>query len=336
MSQPILAAERLTVGYRSGRAAPKAVLADLTLRLNSGALVCLIGRNGAGKSTLMRTLAAVQKPLAGKVCVGAEDIHRLPISRLARLISVVLTERTQNSLLSVYEVAALGRLPYTDWTGRLSPHDQAMVAWALESVGALPLAERPISELSDGERQKVMIARALAQETPLIFLDEPTAFLDLPRRVEMMALLRRLAHATKRAVLLSTHDLDLALRSADRVWLLEGDGALHDGAPEDLVLNGAFARTFAAEGVAFEAASGTFKLCADVRGTLHVQGEGLRALWTRRALERVGFMVSDTPNGTPSLHVDGQGWHWQGVRYESVAALVAALTDSDAKSADLR
>lgn len=328
MSQPILAAERLTVGYRSGRAALKTVLSDLTLTLNGGALTCLIGRNGVGKSTLMRTLAAVQKPLSGKVYVGAEDVHCLPISRLARLISIVLTERTQNNLLSAYEVAALGRLPYTDWTGRLSSYDQAVVAWALESVDALPLAERPISELSDGERQKVMIARALAQQTPLIFLDEPTAFLDLPRRVEMMALLRRLAHATQRAVLLSTHDLDLALRSADRIWLLDGAGALHDGAPEDLVLNGAFARTFAAEGVAFEAVSGTFKLCVEVRGVLHVQGEGLRALWTRRALERIGFMVSDTADDVPSLHVDEQGWHWQGIRYESVAALAAALTAS--------
>ncbi|MFN7211153.1 MAG: ABC transporter ATP-binding protein [Aggregatilineales bacterium] len=329
MSQTVLTAQGLSVGYRAGRGAPKVVLRDLTLALERGTLVCLIGQNGAGKSTLMRTLAAVQKPLAGTVYIGAEDVHRLPISRLARLISIVLTERAQTSLLSVYEVAALGRLPYTDWTGRLSEADRAAVDWALEAVGASDLAARPISELSDGERQKVMIGRALAQGTPLIFLDEPTAFLDLPRRVEIMALLRRLAHRTGRAVLLSTHDLDLALRSADCIWLLDGAGRLQVGAPEDLVLNGAFARTFAREGVAFDAHSGAFKLCGEVRGALSVQGTGLGAFWTGRALERAGFVVA--AGAAESVEVLETGWLWRGARYESLAALIAALR----KSADL-
>ncbi|MFQ3535143.1 MAG: ABC transporter ATP-binding protein [Aggregatilineales bacterium] len=328
MSPIVLTAQGLSVGYWTGRSAPKIVLRDLSLTLERGALVCLIGQNGAGKSTLMRTLAAVQKPLSGSVHVGAEDVHRLPISRLARLISIVLTERAQTSLLSAYEVAALGRLPYTDWTGRLSDVDRAIVEWALEAVGASALAERPISELSDGERQKVMIGRALAQETPLIFLDEPTAFLDLPRRVEIMALLRRLAHRTGRAVLLSTHDLDLALRSADCIWLLDGDGKLQAGAPEDLVLNGAFGRTFASEGVAFDAHSGTFKLCAEIRGVLHVQGTGLRAFWAQRALERAGFVVAE--QAAEAVQAIEDAWLWRGVRYSSLRALVAALKETDA------
>ncbi|PJF31171.1 MAG: ABC transporter ATP-binding protein [Candidatus Thermofonsia Clade 1 bacterium] len=330
MSQIVLTAQKLSVGYRAGRGAPKVVLCDLTLQLERGTLVCLIGQNGAGKSTLMRTLAAVQKPLSGKVYIGAEDVHQLPISRLARLISVVLTERAQTSLLSAYEVVSLGRLPYTDWTGRLSEADRAVVDWALEAVGATALTERPISELSDGERQKVMIGRALAQETPLIFLDEPTAFLDLPRRVEIMALLRRLAHQTGRAVLLSTHDLDLALRSADRIWLLDNDGKLHAGAPEDLVLSGAFARTFASSGVAFDAHSGTFKLCTEIRGALCVHGTGLRALWAQRALERAGFIVAE--GAAETIEVSEAAWLWRGVRYESLERLIAALRD---ESADL-
>lgn len=331
MSQTVLTAQALSVGYRAGRGAPKVVLRDLTLRLERGMLVCLIGQNGAGKSTLMRTLAAVQKPLSGKVYIGAEDVHQLPISRLARLISIVLTERAQTSLLSAYEVVSLGRLPYTDWTGRLSEADRAVVDWALEAVGASALATRPISELSDGERQKVMIGRALAQETPLIFLDEPTAFLDLPRRVEIMALLRRLAHQTGRAVLLSTHDLDLALRSADRIWLLDNDGKLHSGAPEDLVLSGAFTRTFASSGVAFDAYSGTFKLCTEIRGALCVRGTGLRALWAQRALERAGFIVAE--GAAETIEVTETAWLWRGVRYESLESLIAALRN---ESADLK
>lgn len=331
MSQTILTAQALSVGYRAGRGAPQVVLRNLNLRLERGMLVCLIGQNGVGKSTLMRTLAAVQKPLSGKVYIGAEDVHQLPISRLARLISIVLTERAQTSLLSAYEVVSLGRLPYTDWTGRLSEADRAVVDWALEAVGAGALATRPISELSDGERQKVMIGRALAQETPLIFLDEPTAFLDLPRRVEIMALLRRLAHQTGRAVLLSTHDLDLALRSADRIWLLDNDGKLHAGAPEDLVLSGAFTRTFASSGVAFDAHSGTFKLCTEIRSALCVHGTGLRALWAQRALERAGFIVAE--GAAETIEVTETAWLWRGVRYESLESLIAALRD---ESADLK
>ncbi len=329
MSQAILIAEGLTVGYRSGRGAARAVLSNLNLKLQRGALVCLIGQNGAGKSTLMRTLAAVQKPLAGTVLIGAENIHQLPIKRLARLISVVLTERVPTGLLSAREIVALGRLPYTDWTGRLSADDRAVVDWALEAVGARALAARPIGELSDGERQKVMIARALAQETPLIFLDEPTAFLDLPRRAEIIALLRRLAHSTGRAVLLSTHDLDLALRSADCIWLLDGSGRLQVGAPEDLVLEGAFGRTFNSEGVAFDATSGTFKLCAGIRGALRVQGDGLRAFWTRRALERVGFLVVEEANA-PAVQVVEAGWQWRGTLYPSLEALTSALMNTSA------
>jgi iron complex transport system ATP-binding protein len=333
MSQIVLTAERLSVGYWAGRGAPAVVLRDLNLTLHSGALVCLIGQNGAGKSTLMRTLAAVQRPLAGTVRIGGEDVHQLPIKRRARLISIVLTERAQTGLLSAREVTALGRLPHTDWTGRLSEADRAIVDWALQAVGAQVLAARPISELSDGERQKVMIARALAQETPLIFLDEPTAFLDLPCRVEIMALLRRLAHCTGRAILLSTHDLELALRSADRIWLLDGDGALQAGAPEDLVLSGAFARAFASESAAFDASSGTFKLCTEVRGALAVQGEGLRALWTRRALERAGFVVRQQMPAPFCVQVTQDGWQWRATHYSSLEALVEALLNANADPA---
>ena len=170
------------------------------------------------------------------------------------------------------------------------------MAWALESVSATPLARRNISELSDGERQKVMIARALAQEPQLMVLDEPTAFLDVPRRVEIIGLLRELAHTTQRAILLSTHDLDLALRSADRIWLLPTDGELQVGIPEDLVLNGGFERVFQSEGVMFNTETGAFCLASRAsRAAAFVGGEkGVASFWTIRALERAGFQVVET------------------------------------------
>ena len=170
---------------------------------------------------------------------------------------------------------------------------------AIAAVGAQELADRQVGELSDGERQKIMIARALAQEPAVLLLDEPTAFLDLPRRVEIMQLLRRLARDQRRAILLSTHDLDLALRTADRIWLLPGDGSLQAGAPEDLVLSGAFAAAFRAEGVAFDPQTGAFRSSEHAQMRVSLSGEGLPAIWTRRALERAGFSVSGGETTAP-------------------------------------
>ncbi len=172
--------------------------------------------------------------------------------------------------------------------------DEKVVQWAIASVGSLHLAKRNVNQLSDGERQKIMIARALAQEPALMLLDEPTAFLDLPRRVEIMQLLRQLAQQTNQAILLSTHDLDLALRLADKIWLLTADGSLEIGAPEDLVLNGIFTETFQSEGVEFDATSGEFRLHTPIRGEISLVGGGIETLWTKRALQRVGFVVRDS------------------------------------------
>jgi iron complex transport system ATP-binding protein len=191
---------------------------------------------------------------------------------------------------------SLGRHPYTDWWGKLTPEDEAIIHWAIKSVGALHLAARQVRELSDGERQKIMIARALAQSPMVMLLDEPTAFLDLPRRVEIMQLLRQLARETQQAILLSTHDLDLALRLADQVWLLTSEGILQVGAPEDLVLSGAFANTFRSEGVEFDIFSGEFNLQTPVRGEVHIVEDGIASMWTIRALKRAGFQVIKSKN----------------------------------------
>jgi iron complex transport system ATP-binding protein len=237
MSEPLLETHDLAIGYQSRSTTRRVVVASINLRLEAGELVCLLGPNGAGKSTLLRTLAGMQAPLQGQIQIMGTDLYRLsPIDR-ARRLGVVLTDRAEVGALSVRALVALGRYPYTDWAGRLTAADEICIDQALAAVGATALALRLFGQLSDGERQKALIARALAQEPNLLLLDEPTAFLDWPRRVEIMGILRRLARESGRAVLLSTHDLDLALRGADRLWLLPPGGPIRAGMPEELVLD---------------------------------------------------------------------------------------------------
>lgn len=296
MNDYILTTSNLTIGYKTSRRETRVVASNISVSLNAGELVCLLGANGAGKSTLLRTLAGMQSPISGKVQLLGNDVYKLAPQELAKRLSLVLTEKVDVGMLSAYVLVTMGRYPYTDWWGGLTPKDEAIVNWAIDAVGAVHLAQRYVSELSDGERQKIMIARALAQEPVLMLLDEPTAFLDLPRRVEIMQLLRSLARKTFQAILLSTHDLDLALRQADRIWLLSENGSLHVGAPEDLVLSGAFASTFNSEGVEFNPLTGEFDFNTPIRGNVNLVGEGMEALWTKRALQRSGFLVTSDNN----------------------------------------
>lgn len=313
MTAPILTTHDLAIGYTLRGEPPRIIASGLHLATRAGDLVCLLGPNGAGKSTLLRTLTGMQPPLAGHVQLAGADIARLAPRDLARLVSLVLTERVEVGQLSAYALVALGRHPYTGWLGHLTPQDEAVVQQALIAVDAVDLAPRPVHELSDGERQRVLLARALAQEPRLLALDEPTAFLDLPRRVHLLRLLRRLAHTSARAVLLSTHDLDLALRSADLLWLLDAGGTLHVGAPEELVLNGAFAAAFEREGVSFDAHSGTFQLAPHTAVPITLRGDGLAAQWTARALERAGFQPTPPGGASPlcvELHSTDTGLRW--------------------------
>lgn len=217
----------LSIGYRH-----KVVAKDLSAVLRSGELTCLIGRNGLGKSTLLRTLSGFLRPLYGDVVLrgdtgGELSLNRLGKERLARLVSVVLTERAGVRLLSVEELVALGRMPYTGFFNQMSDDDRKVVAESLRLTGMSGLARREVSELSDGERQKVMIARTLAQQTPVILLDEPTAFLDYESKVATMRLLRDLSRSMDKLIIVSTHDLDIALHTADRLLTL-GDSGLED------------------------------------------------------------------------------------------------------------
>ena len=207
---------RLTVGYRGHR-----VVEDISLSLPCGRLVCLLGPNGAGKSTLLRTLCGFQPPIAGTVTISGSDITTMSAAEVARLVSVVLTDRPLTLSLTAREMVGMGRAPYTGFWGRLSDDDRRLVSEAMQTVGVDSLATRRMGRLSDGERQKVMIAKALAQHTPVIVLDEPTAFLDYPSKVAVMKPLARLAHDEGKTILMSTHDLELAAQLGDELIEIE-------------------------------------------------------------------------------------------------------------------
>ncbi len=295
----VLTAQDLTIGYAHSRADKTVIAQDLNLELHAHELVCLVGPNGVGKSTLLRTLTSLQPKLSGNLLLKGKPLEKYTSKALAKLVSVVLTSPVQVGNMKVRNLVGLGRFPFTGLFDSRNPEDDAAVQAALEMTGAESLAERFVHELSDGERQRVMIARALAQEPMLLILDEPTAFLDLPGRVATMQLMRELAHTHGKAVLASTHDLDQAMHLADRMWLMGKDGAILQGAPEDLVLSGAFGTTFAQPNLKFDLETGNFETTQKTEQYVVLQAEGLADIWTARALRRAGFEV--LVDGQPDL-----------------------------------
>ncbi len=322
-----LETRNLTIGYALGRGKHRVIAEGLNLRLYTGQLTCLIGQNGVGKSTLMRTLSGEQKPLEGQVLLFGQDIHQIPPKERAKLLSIVTTERIETPHITGQMLVELGRHPHSDWTGQLNSADNKRVAWALEAVRAQTLAPKRLNEMSDGERQRVMIARALAQECALTLLDEPTAYLDPTRRAEILHLLMRLAHQDL-AILVSTHDLDLVLRLTDTLWVLLPDGTMASGTPEDKVLSGAIERAFEGDGITFDQQTGTFTVQRAIIGEAWVIGEGVRAEWTKRALERQGYRLTE---GAPRVvRVDDSHWtlehpNTSPTHHNSIESLLAVL-----------
>ena len=311
-----LVTESLSVGYH-----PRpALVQDLELEAPRGDLVAVVGPNGSGKSTLLRVLAGLQAPLEGHVSFEGLDIHHLDPAARARLVGIGLSHHETPPHLRVRELVSLGRYPYTSWFGGLSETDRRTVDDALETIGISALADREVATLSDGEAQKAHIARGVAQEAPLLVLDEPTAYLDVTSRFEITHMLRDLAHKEDRLVVFSTHDLAIAREAADRMWLFvpaeRGDGntgtgdtgsaagpaaRLVQGAPEDLALGGMIREAFSRHGVSFTEDGSPAGRPSNRHPHVSVEvagAAGTRTDWTRRAIRRSGFAESAPGHGS--------------------------------------
>lgn len=248
----------LSIGYRDGKKV-YVVMHDIDAVIHPGKLTCLIGSNGAGKSTLLRTIAAFQPKLGGEIIIGDREIDSYSREELSRLVGVVLTERPQVQNLTVFQMAAMGRSPYTGFFGRLTDEDRRIVNESLDMVGIRHLAERMVHTLSDGERQKMMTAKALAQQTAVIYLDEPTSFLDYGSKVDTLQMLHRLCSEEGKMIFLSTHDLELALQIADELWVMTPEG-IKTGSPDELAANGILSRFIDRPGLRFEPETKTIRI----------------------------------------------------------------------------
>ncbi len=297
--------QSLAIGY-PGSKGVKVVAENINASINEGELTCLLGANGIGKSTLLRTLSAFQPKLSGHIRIQGKELEEYTDSDLSHIIGVVLTDRIDIRNMTAEELIGLGRSPYTGFWGGLNKEDKQIVQQSIAQIHIEDLAHRMVHTLSDGERQKVMIAKALAQETPIIFLDEPTAFLDFPSKVEIMQLLHRLSRDTRKTIFLSTHDLELALQIADKLWVMDKTHGLTVGTPEDLSLNGDLSTFFARKGITFDMETGLFRVENEYTRQIHLTGHGRQYTMVRKALARNGILAGRNIESETTIETGGK------------------------------
>lgn len=297
----------LSIGYRG-----KTLAENLQVSAYQGELIALIGSNGAGKSTLLRTLCGLQPKLNGAVEINGETIDALSKRALARQVSMVSTDLIRIHRLKVKDLVLLGRYPHEYWFTKQSDKNRQLMRQALQNVNLLHLYNAEVETLSDGEYQRAMIARALVQDTPLIILDEPTAFLDLPNKYTMVKLLWQLCKKQRKTILFSSHDLNIAMQFADSLWLLHQNN-LHTGTPEDLLLNGQIEQLFVDKNLFFDLESSQFKIKKAFDYNIHIEGNGRLLTITKMAIKRLGFNTdcnkkADAVVFTTSL---SRGYEWK-------------------------
>jgi iron complex transport system ATP-binding protein len=288
--EEILSLDSLKIGYASGKN-EKSILPPLNASAGKGELVAVIGRNGIGKSTLLRTITGLQTSLGGEIFLDNKNIRAYSRTELARKVGYISTEIVKVSNMNVYDLVSLGRFPHTNWMGKIDQQNNEIINDSIEKTGMSAFRNRLISELSDGERQRAMIARILAQDTPVMVMDEPTAFLDIGNKFEIIHLMHLLSRERKKTIIFSTHDLHMAVSQSDKIWLIL-ENKLIEGAPEDLMIQGAFDHLFDSSHVRFNPENGTFSIKREKKGSIFVDGEGFLRHWTETAINREGYSVS--------------------------------------------
>ncbi|MDQ1332697.1 MAG: transporter protein [Bacteroidota bacterium] len=286
----ILKLDLLKIGYVAGKRI-KLLVPPLSATARKGELIAVIGRNGIGKSTLLRTIIGLQNSLGGKVLLNNKNISEISPNEMARVSGYISTEIVRVSNMKVIDLVALGRFPHTNWIGKLDQNSLIAIRSALIKTGMESFSDRYVAELSDGERQRAMIARVIAQDTEIMVMDEPTAFLDIAGKYEIINLMLNLTREGK-TIIFSTHDFNTALNQTDKIWLLTGKNLL-EGAPEDLMLKGAFDHLFESSIVGFNSADGSFSFRNQSRGTIWVEGEGMLRNWSEKAVIRAGYAIPE-------------------------------------------
>lgn len=294
-----LECQSLTVGYKN-RSERKTLLDNLNLKANSSEIIGLIGENGAGKSTLLRSLMGMLPIISGKVLLHGKDSKTLNNKDKAQFISYVEASSQLPGNLRVYELVAYGRYPYSSFLGKADVNAKERQENAMVQMNILHLADRQLHQISDGEKQRCMIARALAQDTSIILLDEPAAHLDIANRYELMRSLRNLADTQEKTIILSSHDLDIMLNHTDKLWMIQNKGILA-GAPEDFVISGDIQNLVSSKDMIFSKESGKFNMPYKPVGSLFLEGSGLSFNWTEKALKRIGYKLEC--NKTGGIHV---------------------------------
>src|SRR5690606_4070779 len=285
----ILQGEKVAVGYHKGKDIHW-VARDLSFSLRAGQLVCLLGPNGVGKSTLIKAIMGQKLPMKGQISYKGEPIRQLSSQEMAKKVSVVLTDRISPGNLAVRQLVELGRIPFTNWVGTIAEEDKKVIDLAIEGTKIGYLADKKVAELSDGQLQKTMIARALAQDGELMILDEPTAHLDLVNRLEIMQLLREIAHARGKAILVVTHDLDIAVETAEKFWLMPCSGPWISGTPEDLILSGEINELLPSGKFHFNPATGKIQSSIPLDEP-HIEGPKEVVQWLELALRKRNLVV---------------------------------------------
>jgi len=325
----ILSLDALKIGYFSGKK-ENILLPPLYARAGRGELIAVIGRNGIGKSTLLRTLIGLQRPLGGGIFYNGKNIKDYSRMDLALKVGYISTEIVKVSNMSVYDLVALGRFPHTNWIGKIEMKDHEVIMDAIEKTSMGPLCRKYVSELSDGERQKAMIARILAQDTDIMIMDEPTAFLDIAARYEILQLMHTLSDKSSKTIIFSTHDLQMAINRSDKIWLIL-DNELVEGAPEDLIIAGAFDHLFDNSAVSFNPGDGTFSFRNEEKGTMYVEGDGYTKLWTEKAIIRAGFTLTKEKKIPYIVSPSTKNKNWQLItfntlhEFRSIYALITFL-----------